>query len=162
MARTARTPCTAAPAPASSANGSDDEDDRLGDAKDTEEANKDTNDPDPEPESGPKAGPKASPDEEPVTSWTIKRELTRDYYETFIGLNKTASYALFVDQDMTDMRDFLRVKPENIEKICTAIIKQNKTTIPVMAMERLTLLAYYIKHQERTSRSAKTHSHHKR
>jgi hypothetical protein len=151
MARTARTPRTAAPAPAPGADGSDDEDDRSGDAEKTEEANEDTSDPNPDPESGPEAGP----DEEPVTSWTIKRELTRDYYETVIGLNKTASYALFIDQDMTNMRDFLRIKPENIEKICTAIMKQNKTTIPVLAMERLTLLAYYVKHQERTSRDDK-------
>jgi hypothetical protein len=74
------------------------------------------------------------------TSWTIKRKLTRDYYENVIGLNKTASFALFVDQDMTKMRDFLCIKPKNIEKICTAIMKQNKSTIPVMAMERTTLV----------------------
>ncbi len=57
------------------------------------------------------------------------------------------------------MRDFLHIKPENIEKICTAIIKQNKTTILVMAMERLTLLAYYVKHQERTSHNNKELTH---
>ncbi len=53
---------------------------------------------------------------------------------------------------MQDVQDFLRVKPEHIEKICMAIVKQNKTNIPVMAMERLALLAYYVKHQEQTSR----------
>ena len=136
MARTARTSAASAPAP--SANGSDDDDDRSGDAEETEEANEDTSDhdPDPDPESGPEAGPK----EEHVNSWTIKRKLTRDYYENVIGLNKTASFALFVDQDMTKMRDFLCIKPKNIEKICTAIMKQNKSTIPVMAMERTTLV----------------------
>jgi hypothetical protein len=109
-----------------SANGSDDKDDCSGDAKETEEANKNMSDPDPDPESGTKAGPEV----EPVTPYTIKREYTCDYYENVIGLNKTASYALFVDQSMTDMKDFLRIKPENIDKICTAITKQQKTTIP--------------------------------
>ena len=37
-------------------------------------------------------GPEYGPEEESVvSSWTIKRELTLDYYETVIGLNKKAT-----------------------------------------------------------------------
>jgi hypothetical protein len=53
---------------------------------------------------------------------------------------------------MKTEESFHRIKPENIETICTAIKKVHKTPISVMAMERLALLAYYIKHQDRTSR----------
>ena len=84
-------------------------------------------------------------------SATQQRKYTRDYYETVIGLNKKASYAPYVDQNMKRMYDFLRIKPENVDKICTAITKSTKTSIPVMAIERHALLAYYIKHQDRTS-----------
>jgi hypothetical protein len=146
MACTARTSCTAAPATAPAADGSDDDDDCSGDAEETEETNKVMSDPDPDPKSSTKAGPNG----EPVTTWTMKCELTQDYYENIIRLNRMASY-VFVDQGMKDMRDFLRIKPENIKKICATIIKQNKTNIPVIAMECLTLLAYYVKHQEWTS-----------
>jgi hypothetical protein len=152
MARTASTTRTAPPAPAPAADGSDDDDDRSGDA-DEAETNEDTSDPDQDPDQDPESGTEeAGPATEPVTQLTMKRELTRDYYETDIGLNRMASYALFVDQGMQDIRDFLRIKPEHIKKICTAIVKQNKTNIPLMAMECLALLAYYVKHQERTSR----------
>jgi hypothetical protein len=112
MTCTARTSRTAAPAPAPAVDSSDDDDDRSGDTEETEETNKDMSDPD----SDPKSSPKAGPNEEPVTAWTMKCELTRDYYENVIGLNRTASYALFVDQGMQDMRDFLCIKSENIEK----------------------------------------------
>jgi hypothetical protein len=150
MARSARTKRTTASAPPPASDSSDNDDDRSGDADDTE-TNEDASDPE-DPEPRPEV---AGPAREPVTHFTMLRELTRDYYETVIGLNKTASYALFVDQRMQSIRDFLRIKPEHIEKICTAISKQNKTNIPVMAMERLALLAYYAKHQERTSRQDK-------
>ena len=80
------------------------------------------------------------------------REFVRDFYENTIGLNRMASYALYVDENMKTEEAFRRIKPENIEKICTAIKKAHKTPISVMAMERLALLAYYIKHQDRTSR----------
>ena len=150
MARSARTKRTTASAPPPASDSSDNDDDRSGDADDTE-TNEDASDPE-DPEPRPEV---VGPAREPVTQFTMLRELTRDYYETVIGLNKTASYALFVDQRMQSIRDFLRIKPEHIEKICTAISKQNKTNIPVMAMERLALLAYYAKHQERTSRQDK-------
>ena len=81
-----------------------------------------------------------------------RREFVRDFYETTLGLNKKASYALYVYEGMRTAEDFCCIKPENIEKICTAIKKATKTTISIVAMERLGLLAYYIKHQERTSR----------
>jgi hypothetical protein len=134
MARSARTKRTTASAPPPASDSSDNDDDRSGDADDTE-TNEDASDPE-DPEPRPEV---AGPAREPVTHFTMLRELTRDYYETVIGLNKTASYALFVDQRMQSIRDFLRIKPEHIEKICTAISKQNKTNIPVMAMERLAL-----------------------
>ncbi len=148
MARSARTKRTAAPAPAPDSSDDDDDDDRSGDADETE-TNEDASGPDQDPESGTE---EAGPAPEPVTRFTMLREFTREYYESVIGLNKVASLALYVDQGIQGVRDFLRIKPEHIEKICTAIVKQYKTNIPVMAMERLALLAYYVKHQERTSR----------
>ena len=69
------------------------------------------------------------------------REFVRDFYERTIGLNRTASYALYVDENMKTARDFRRIRPENIEKICTAIKKAHKTPISIMAMERLALFA---------------------
>jgi hypothetical protein len=143
MARTARTTCTAAP-DINNPNDAPTDDPKEMDTN--EETDDDPNDPDPE----------SDPEEEPeVSPRTMKRELIRDYYKTVIGLNKTASLALYVDQNMTTKNNFLRIKPENIKKICTAIMKSTKTFILVLAMERLALLVYYIKHQERMSRNSK-------
>jgi hypothetical protein len=92
-------------------------------------------------------------DDDPVN---LQREFVCDFYRGVIGLNKTASFALYVDENMTKLKDFLKVKPESIEKICLQIRKTRKTQIPVTAMDNLTLLAYYAKHQERTSRNDKS------
>jgi hypothetical protein len=91
MAHSARTKRTTAPAPAPAADSSDDDDDdRSGDADETK-TNEESSDPDQDPESGTE---EAGPIAEPVTPFTMKRELTREYYESVLGLNRTASYAL--------------------------------------------------------------------
>jgi hypothetical protein len=154
MARGARTARKAVPAAdAPSADSSDNEDDPSDDdAEEAEETLEEANDPDPAQVYGTRHGPES----ESVTPYTLKRESTCAYYETVIGLDRTASYALFVEQGLEDAKHFLRVKPDMIEKICIAIVKKHKTTtISVRAIENLTLLAYYVKHQVRTSRDDK-------
>jgi hypothetical protein len=73
-------------------------------------------------------------------SLVLRRELVRDFYETVIGLNRKASFALYIDENMTKAADFRCVKPEVIEKICVAIRKTHKTPIPITAMDLLSLL----------------------
>jgi hypothetical protein len=151
MARSKRTKATRGPSPASDADG-----DEEMDTDDANTENEDDQQDDPQESADNGAGD--DDDVEDVVdddSADLQREFVRDFYKAVIGLNRTASLALYIDENMTKAKDFLRVKPEAIEKICVAIRKSHKTSIPITAMDRLSLLAYYVKHQERTSHDDK-------
>lgn len=80
------------------------------------------------------------------------QELTCYFYRAVLGFNRPASIALWTDQGLRTECDFLRLKPDQIDKLCIAIKKDHKTTISVAAAEHLGLLVYYLRHQARTSR----------
>jgi hypothetical protein len=82
-----------------------------------------------------------------------EREAAICVYMKELRFNRSVSLRLYRDQGLYSAQSLLRLKDESIDKMMSAIRKEDTTIhIPITAVENFKLLIYYLKHRQRTSR----------
>ena len=82
-----------------------------------------------------------------------EREKALRMYMRELRFNRSVALTLYRDQGLDDASSILRLKDDIIDRMISAIRKEDPTlTVPISAVENLKLFVYYLKHRQRTLR----------
>ena len=70
-----------------------------------------------------------------------------------LRFNRSVALTLYHDQGLDDANSILRLKDDTMDRMISAIRKEDPTlTVPISAVENLKLFVYYLKHRQHTLR----------